>query len=437
MEFKKLFLIVLLIAILLTSGCVNIDVQLKLKRNDNYDLDLTISTSPEYKMILNELKKDFQVEDSVKNKFEYSETDTSITYSFKNLDPKKDKKLFKEVEKEEEITQDILGETYETPDFSFLNPENIDSKKEFKFPYYEFTYKIKTSPEKGKEQIEILSQRDYILDEANILDPNTKDQIMQRINNIYKNDSVEVIIVTKKQMEIKDYYSYQFSFIRDFEFKNKNKQYVMIFVSTNENGICKVESNIYLDVKVSSKIRTLNNDFSKNCKTDYKSQIQNVVKQLDVFFKENDLESTKQMEESLQQLFTVGYTVEVFGEITDTNGLKMGNNKVKFDVNPYKEEEYVVTFKDFFWAAILGGPYGIYLLTIGLIILGGIVFIVFSKISKKQQDMPLQVPLAVNPQLLDYVKRARMSGMTDKQIKSNLLQSGWSSKEINVALKRA
>ncbi|MCD6464216.1 TPM domain-containing protein, partial [Candidatus Woesearchaeota archaeon] len=307
MDFKKGLTLVLLISMVLITGCININVEQKLKRNGHYDLDLTISTSPEYKILLNGIKEDLQVDDSVRDRFEYRETETSITYSFKDIDPSTHR-LFKEVEKKPG-EDNVFGQSQQTPDFSFINPENIEFKKEFKFPYYEFTYKLKVTPPSEEElkKPETLSVNEYILDEAGVLDQELKNEIMQSINNVYKNDSVEIIIVTKKQMSAMDYFSYKLDFINSFDFKNKNKQYVLVFASTNENGICRVESNIF-DSKASSKVRSLNRDFSKNCKTDYSSQIKNVVLQLDKFFQSHDLTSSKQVEEQIKQLFKISYT---------------------------------------------------------------------------------------------------------------------------------
>jgi len=59
--------------------------------------------------------------------------------------------------------------------------------------------------------------------------------------------------------------------------------------------------------------------------------------------------------ESAKNSIEVDYRVEVFGEITKTNGLKMSQNKVKFelDVFPEKDKTYYVEFKDFFlWSWI-------------------------------------------------------------------------------------
>ncbi len=364
----------LLITIIFTGGCVNIDVEQKLKRNGHYDMALTISTSQEYKMILSTLKEGFVVNDSVKDKFIYSETDTSITYSFKDLDPAKDKVLFKPIEEKDDDENDMFGQTSEGPDSSFLDPKNYEFTKEFKFPYYEYTYKIKVSPEpkEDKKKIEILTTEEYILDNANLLDMDTKNQIMQNINNIYKDDLIEVIIATEEEMDSMDFFSYKYDLTGDFDFKNKNGKYIIIFASKNDRSVCKVESNIYTDSEISSIIRTISSDFSKNCKDDYNSQILDVTTQLDAFFKEHKFESTSdlQMEDALGDLFKIGYTVEVFGEIIDTNGLEMEDNKVKFDISLTNEEEYTVTFRDFFLAAILGSYYWVYLCIIALLIIG-------------------------------------------------------------------
>ena len=109
---------------------------------------------------------------------------------------------------------------------------------------------------------------------------------------IYKNDLIEVIIATEEEMDSMDYFPYKYDLTGDFDFKNKNGKYILIFASNDERSLCKVESNIYADSKISSEIRTISSDFSKNCKEDYNRQILAVTTQLDAFFKEHEFEST-------------------------------------------------------------------------------------------------------------------------------------------------
>ncbi|MDD3629344.1 MAG: hypothetical protein PHN81_06190 [Actinomycetota bacterium] len=50
----------------------------------------------------------------------------------------------------------------------------------------------------------------------------------------------------------------------------------------------------------------------------------------------------------LGQLFKIGYTIEVFGKIVETNGNKINDNTVKFNIGPDDLNLYYVKFKDFF-----------------------------------------------------------------------------------------
>ncbi len=437
---NKVLIAVSLSLVLLLSGCINVNVDQKLKRSGHYDLDFSISTTAEYKMLLNALKGSFQVDESVKDKLTYKETDTSITYSFKDLNPATDKKLFTVVKNDTEsntpsTTSSLLGSSQETPDLSFINPENIQFSKEFKFPYFEYTLKIPLETKKDVKSTEPLTQDVYISDEANILDSESKTQIMQSLNEIYQNDSVEILIVTKKEMNQSEYFTFSYDYSDSFKFKNKDKQYVLIFASTNEGGLCRISSNIYMDLNFSSKVRKLDTDFKKNCKPGYSTQIKDVVTKLHDYFKANDLESSSQANGGLDQLFLVGYSVEVFGKIVETNGLKSGPNKVRFDIDPSKDGEYTLVFRDFFLASMLGDSYWIYLIVLGVIIVGVIVLNIIFKHKKNLQSKPLEVPIAVNPQLMDYIRRARVYGMGDPQIKTTLVQSGWNPKDVDTALR--
>ena len=421
--------------IILLTGCINIiNVDQKLKRNGHYDIGLTISTAAEYKMILNGIKESFQVDDSVKDKFTYSETDTSVTYSFKDINPATDKKLFKETQIPNG-TDNTINLSSGSSDSSIINPENIEVKKELKFPYYEYTYTLKmtAAAKNSSNETTILTEDNYIFDDANILDSESKKQIMQSINNIYKNDSVEVIIITKKQMSETEYNFYVDEFASNHSLDNK--QYILIFASFNETGVCSITSNIYTEPNVSSKVDLLNTDFEKSCRTNYSAEIKDTITQLDNFFKVTDLESTKQLTDQLGQLFKIGYTVEVFGKIIDTNGQQMDGNKVKFDINPEENGQYTIVFQDFFLASILGDMYLIYLIGVGVILIIIIGIVIISKHNANVQSTPPEVPSAVNPQLREYIRRARINRMTDPQIKDVLTKNGWSPKDIDTALK--
>lgn len=439
MKFKKIILLISLISLLILSGCINIDVEQKLKRNGNYDIDLVLSTSSEYKMILNGFKDSVQVDDSVKNKFEYKETDTSLIYSFKDINPLVDSVLFKKVENKSNNDQgDMFGQSGGA-DVSFLSPNNVIIDKEFKFPYYTYTYKLIINPDSSDDSSknETLLINDYILDNAGILSPELENELIQSINNIYKNDSIELIVFTDNQISSSDYFSFRNQFTTDFNFKSDKEQYILVFVSTADQGVCKIQSNIFLDSKTSLKISNLNRNFSSNCGPNYDVQIKDLVTELDDYYKINDLNTSTldQMTEQMNELFKIAYKVTVFGSVVETDGVKLTKNKVKFEVDPSKKAEYNIVFKDFFLATALGGSYIVFVIIFCVIVIGGLGYLVFSKIKKKQQSEPIQVPNAANPTLLDYVRKARNSGLNDMQIRDNLIKSGWNSRDIDLALR--
>lgn len=439
MKLQKAVIIFAVILSLLVSGCINIEVYQKLKRNGNYDLDLTISTSAEYKMILNSFKQAYQVEDSVKDKFEYSETDTSITYSFKDLNPKTDVKLFKDVE-QDASSQSMFGGTSDAPDSSLFDPESFEYSRQLKFPYYEYSFQVTMNPEPEVEEVKELSADKYIIDEANLLDEASKQEILAAANRIFADDNVELIVVTKQQLDSYEFLSFKYDFTSDFEFQGEGEQYVLVLVTLAPTKRCDVSSNIFLDTDTYQRISEMSTEIGPACTQDPKSAITSAVAELDAYFREHDLEQQSQLADQLGSMFKIGYTVEVFGSVVETTGMKMGDNKVKFDINPSGEGEYTLVFRDFFLASLLGDHYWLYLILLVVLVVG----LVGLKVLKNKKTMPhtggfepeptLKAPVAVNPHVLDYVHKARAYGMNDGQIKTALLHNGWSEHEIEVAL---
>lgn len=123
---KKIILGFLVLSMFLISGCVQIDVYQKIKRNGNIDLSLTLKS--ESSMILNAMKQNLEVDPSVMEKYTYEEGTDSVTYKFTDINPLKDN-IFKQ--KEDSKT-----------DTSMFNKDNFKFKKEFSFPYYYYTYGI-------------------------------------------------------------------------------------------------------------------------------------------------------------------------------------------------------------------------------------------------------------------------------------------------------
>jgi hypothetical protein len=205
---KKIILSILILSIVVLSGCVQVDVYQKIKRSGNVDMSLTFEA--ESPMILNTLKQDLEIDPSIQDKYTYEETDNSVTYRFTDIDLQKDNLFAEEVDSE--------------TDTSLLDKENYDFKKEFKFPYYYYTYEIDMT--KGNTE-ELDAQEESLFDDSEI-------------------DSL------------------------------------------------------------------------------------------------------------FGEMLTIGYTVEVFGTIVETNGNRMDDNKVKFNIGVNTDKEYYVTFKDFFLSSWFG-----------------------------------------------------------------------------------
>ncbi len=207
---KKIIFTLLMLSVVLVSGCVQLDVEQKIKRNGNVDLSLIVkSESP---TILNALKQNLEVAPSVQNKYTYEESDNSVTYKFTDIDPTKDV-LFKESEDSDMNTSMLF------------NKDNYNFKKEFRFPYYYYTYKI----------------------------------------------------VTEEKSE-----------------------------NTNSD------------------------------------------------IEENNLLKESEIDTMFGDMFKIGYTLEVFGKIVETNGNRMDDNKVKFNIGLEDNKVYYVEFKDFFISNWLG-----------------------------------------------------------------------------------
>ena len=122
---KKLIVGIIILSMFLVSGCIQIDIYQKIKRNGHVDMSLTFKAES---TILNAFKQNIEVDPSIKSKYTYKETDDSVTYQFTDIDPSKDN-LFKQ-------EQDSQTDT------SIFNKDNYHFKKEFKFPYYYYTYEI-------------------------------------------------------------------------------------------------------------------------------------------------------------------------------------------------------------------------------------------------------------------------------------------------------
>lgn len=122
---KKILLIILTLTLLIMSGCIHVDAHQKLKRNGNTDLIITYSAP---KMILDSLKEGISTDFEDMKNVKYEESSDSIKFIFKNIN--------------EEFDVDVFDDDEETFNDILFNKENFNIEKEFRFPFYYFTYTI-------------------------------------------------------------------------------------------------------------------------------------------------------------------------------------------------------------------------------------------------------------------------------------------------------
>ena len=128
MKKNKTIIILLLLSTLLVSACIEVDVHQKLKRNGNTDLIITYTAPTE---VIDLLKESINTQNLDIAKYE--ETNNSIKFFFKNIN--------------QDINIGMFQEDEDLDEYLFKT-ENFELKKEFRFPYYYFTYKFNLGEEK-------------------------------------------------------------------------------------------------------------------------------------------------------------------------------------------------------------------------------------------------------------------------------------------------
>ncbi len=132
---KKLLFLLFLSVFVFLSGCIDVDVHQKLKRNGNMDLGITYSAPP---AVIDLLRDSVNLEGAEVFKFE--ETEDSLSFVFRDVNKALNIGMFEEEE----------GELEE----ELFNPENFNLAREFSFPYYYFTYSINLSSRGGSRDVQ-------------------------------------------------------------------------------------------------------------------------------------------------------------------------------------------------------------------------------------------------------------------------------------------
>ncbi len=457
---RGIALLVFFSALLFLTGCINVEVTHTLNRDGTYDVDLTLSTTEELGSMLDQLKQGLEVEEHLQGRYTFRETETSITYSFTGIDLKEGTSLFKE----EEHTESEVPAGQATLDSTFFRSTGVDIRKESSFPYNTYSYTLTVAPTQtasGQEDAP-LPQDAYIIDEANILNEQTELMLTEHVRSIYNSDGIEMIVSTKQEMDAAGYMNYRFGLTGSFPFRGRQGRFLLLFVSAD--GYCRVDTNLFRDAALASRIQSLDAELERGCVNDPDSALISVARQLDSFFEQHDLAQAPQPL-SIDEQITVSYTVRGLGSIVNTTGLRIDKQTVQFDVNPGKEATYTATFRELALAGLLGRAALVFM---GMLVLSAAAVIVLGLV-KSHQGSQLQAEAqsrvepassevsaastvstasevsaastvsaaysgTADPRLSAYVRDARAYGMTDAEIKHTLLVQGWSEDKVRIAL---
>ena len=152
----KKTLLIFIVALIFIGGCVNIDIEQKIKRNGLVDMSFEITTS--MPMILDELKESIVLSNENEFPFEVVEKENGIAYVFENIDPAQ-ANLFEQ--DDEDVPLDSIS--------------NLQVSYEFRFPYYYYTIEIDMSDSqnnlenKSAEEISLGEAFDMVGDEMSEL----------------------------------------------------------------------------------------------------------------------------------------------------------------------------------------------------------------------------------------------------------------------------
>jgi len=447
---RTLNIVMLAGIMLLLTGCFSLNVEQRLLPNGHYDLIFVFSADQDSSALLQGFQTTFVPADAVKDRTTIARHNNSLIYTFRDIDPATDAHLLvfsshpgNSTTENQSIASLGVSNVANIVNISFLDPENTHLTRTLRWPYYVYTYELLVgSPSNGVRTGPLL-QEDYVIDETNMLSPNARLTIANQINDIYTNDSIDVIVLLKGEMASADSTAYKADFINHFPYRNKNKHYVLVSVMPiiGQQTQCHVESNLYGENQYSLFITSLDHDFSQGCANIAEQSVLDIMQRLDDYSRLHDLNTTAQdtAEQQLLDLFKVDYVVVPFGEIMSSSGTQLPANRVEFTIDSSSSGSYNVTFREPWYRGFLHDPIVIGAFVILLLALIGI--LAYRGLQRKKHhhhsqhhvhDSIHHVP--VPPTLLEYVHKARKYGMKDDQIRASLQRVGWMQKDIESAM---
>ncbi|MFH1850173.1 MAG: hypothetical protein ABH879_08415 [archaeon] len=407
---KETYIIVVTVALILIVGCVHIEIHQKIKRNGKYDVDIRITSEPERRYLLAELDEQLLIHKDVQDRFSFIEDEESVVLSFQDL-TSNDRLLFDKNSKSSYL------KAYE--DYTFLNPEEIRIERTMHFPYYVYEMRIGCDEEVPKGW---LRESAYILDEAGMVSEQNRSMYGEIINSIYETNDIEVLVVTKNYLSESDARFFYLSLADKFRFAKEDSYHVIIIVSKSTDGICRIETNINSVPGVSRQVSAIEKNLSLLCHAKPSAAIEKSLRQLEELFSKQRV-SPNLVAGLFDDLFRIEYVVEVFGRVIETNGERINDHEVMFDISPLRRSEHTVIFRDTILATHLGDYYGIFVFIIMISGLSAGVIILRKSGNK------------IDKRIILYVKQARAAGISDTEITEKLRKGGWSQDIITRSLK--
>jgi hypothetical protein len=246
-----------LISMVFLSGCINIDIFQKLKRNGNYDLLYRINLPKEFIGTMDQVKDSFTVDPSLLGKVMVYTSQNSLSMRFKDLNFEKNKKIFDKISPAKINQENIID-----ANLSITDPSNFAYKKEFKFPLYIYTFSFK----QGKKDTPIkddINWNSHILDNSNLLtnESNTKTKVS--FESIFARSGVEGLLFIKPNLNNTRWMKQRQDFVDNFSFSNDGGKYILFSISPNDPVFCRIESNLFFDFMFFDNISHFSSEFSK------------------------------------------------------------------------------------------------------------------------------------------------------------------------------
>ena len=319
-------IIAIMLGLIIIGGCIEQSVDVTIKRTGKIDLSVSLSADAQYSWLIKSLDEAMQVNPAFMDHYTYDRTETTITHSFRNIDPSDYSELFI-MEETDEIDMDLVASS-----------EDLTLTRDTRFPNYHYRLELDVHIE--EDPIDISS---LISDESGRITPEDHTRLHAIIEEVYDSHSLELVVATRDEL-YDGFGGYAFDIASD------RSTYLIMLVQPDDpdsffHEPCELDTNVGSDPAFTRFVMELRSELREECdsltSSDFVAYAERVRDHLD----ENGLE-TLPHDEMLGNLLSITYTINTFGEITDTNGRQRSKQQATFSVNPTKSETYYVEWKD-------------------------------------------------------------------------------------------